>query len=109
MHGDVLETATVRVVDSLEPLAYTVGVSRPSHNHGDSTACTGTRSELRKKAAGRYAADLFLQLPARESGSAAVLGNPCHRLYRYLRTTTDAIGRRYGAISPREARIHQSE
>jgi hypothetical protein len=51
-----------------------------------------------KKADGRYAADLFLQLPARGSGSAAILGTLCHRQYRYLRTTIDVIERWYSAI-----------
>jgi hypothetical protein len=37
--------------------------------------CEGLSPRIKQKAGGRYAADLFLQLPARGSGSAAILGH----------------------------------
>ena len=75
----------------------------------------------REKAGGRYVADLFLQLPARRSGSAAILGTVCRsnrradhcalgrplRLYRNRRRTTDSIARRYRANIRREVRIYR--
>src|SRR5947209_19918816 len=71
----------------------------------------------REEAGGRYAADLFLQLPARGSGSAAIPALSArakratahltgqHRLKRYHIGTADPIVRRYGANVRREVRI----
>lgn len=81
-----------------------------------------SKSKPREKAGGRYAADLFLQPPARGSGSAAILCTEfqskrrvgcCalggqHRLNRYHRGTADSIVRRYGANVRREVRITES-
>jgi hypothetical protein len=36
MHGDLSEMASVRVIDSLEPLPYRRLLSGRSHDHGDS-------------------------------------------------------------------------
>jgi hypothetical protein len=78
--------------------------------------------QTKRKAGGRYAADHFLQLPARGSGSAAIICTECqskrragccalggqHRLNRYHRGTADSIVRRYRANVRREVRITES-
>lgn len=57
---------------------------------------------------GRYASGLFLQLPVRGCGSAAILGTQPFN-YCYLRTTTEAMAHLYRLIVRREDRIPQSE
>lgn len=70
MHCDLSEAAPFSACDSRETLLTGSLLFDPSIIMGPSS----DRKGAREKADGRYAADLFLQLPARGSGSAATLG-----------------------------------
>jgi hypothetical protein len=69
MHGDLSETTSFSACDSREPLL--TGRCYPTHPITMGPFCSRSDGREPRKADGRYAADLFLQLPARGSGSAA--------------------------------------
>jgi hypothetical protein len=104
MHSDLSETALFSACDSREPLL-------PGRCYPTRPITVGpfwSRSDPKgagKTADGRYAADLFLQLPTVPLRLSAL----SRLTYCYLRTTTEAIARLYRVIVLREDRIPQSE
>ena len=72
MHGDLSETASFSACDA-RASSYPVVAIRPIPKRWDPSARAVIR-RVPRKADGRYAADLFLQPPARGYGSAATLG-----------------------------------
>src|SRR5260370_34201734 len=62
---------------------------------------SSARPWIKKKAGGRYAADLVLQLPPRGAGSAALRSACYFYLDRYHPAPADAIAPGYGQTIPR--------